>query len=271
MTLRQLSWKTLSRRFLVFRPLLGGFYALVGFSLLVLVWHLLSHTVAPKVPDPAKSLSIFWQLLTNPFYDHGPNDKGIGIQLALSLKRVFVGFGLGAVIAVPLGVLIGASRMVRDILNPVIQVLRPVSPLAWFPVGLAALQASEPAAVFSIAITSMWPTLINTALGVASVPEDFRHVARVYAFSPWTYLTRVVLPHSLPYVLTGFRIGMGIAWMVIVASEMLAGGTGVGFFVWDSYNSGQLEYVMAAILFIGIVGWALDSILEALIRRVSYK
>lgn len=262
--------KSLSQGLAVPKPLLVGFNALIGFGILLLVWYVLSHTVAPKVPDPAQTLGVFWRLLTHPFYDNGPNDKGIGLQLWFSLERVFVGFGLGALIAVPLGIVMGTSEGLRAVLNPVIQVLRPVSPLAWFPVGLAAFQASEQAAIFVIAICSLWPTLINTALGVGSIPQDYRNVARVYAFSPWTYLTRVVLPHSLLYVFTGFRLGMGIAWMVIVAAEMLAGGTGVGFFVWDSYNSGHLEYVMAAILFIGLVGWALDAVLGQLVKRFSH-
>ncbi|GAA6749279.1 nitrate ABC transporter permease [Thermus tengchongensis] len=252
------------------KPLITGLNALTGFGVLLLLWYILSHTITPRVPDPLRTLEVFWELLINPFYDNGPNDKGIGLQLWFSLQRVFLGFAVGALIAVPVGIVVGSSEALRSVLNPVIQVLRPVSPLAWFPVGLAAFQASEPAAVFVIAITSLWPTLINTALGVGSIPQDYRNVARVFAFTPWTYLTRVVLPHSLPYVFTGFRLGMGIAWMVIVAAEMLAGGTGVGFFVWDSYNSGQLEYVMAGILFIGFVGWGLDALLGGLVRRFSH-
>lgn len=186
------------RRITVPTSLLMGLNAITGFAILLLAWYILSHTITPQLPDPARTLGVFWQLLTNPFYNHGPNDLGIGLQLWLSLKRVFAGFGLGALIAVPLGIAVGTSEGLRAMLNPVIQILRPISPLAWFPMGLAALQASEPASIFVIAITSLWPTLINTALGVGSIPQDYRNVAKVFAFSPWTYLTRVVLPHSLP-------------------------------------------------------------------------
>ncbi|RIH89726.1 Bicarbonate transport system permease protein CmpB [Meiothermus luteus] len=240
----------------------------VGFLLFGAVWYLLSHTVAPRVPDPLATLQTFLELIRNPFYDNGPNDKGIAIQLGVSLLRVFAGFLLGVLIALPLGVLVGSSELLRGALNPVIQLLRPVSPLAWFPVGLAAFAASEKAAVFVIAICSLWPTLINTAAGIASVPEDYKNVARVFRFSPWKYLTRVLLPYALVYILTGFRLGLGIAWMVIVAAEMLSGGTGVGFFIWDSYNALDLNRVMAAILLVGLVGWVLDSVLGYALRKV---
>lgn len=249
------------------RWVMGMLSPLGGFLFFGALWHILSHTVAPKVPDPLATLSTLWEMVRNPFYDNGPNDKGIAIQLATSLYRVGLGFLIGIAIALPIGVLIGASEALYKALNPVVQLLRPVSPLAWFPVGLAAFAASEKAAVFVIAICSLWPTLINTAVGVASVPEDYKNVARVFRFSPWKYLTRVLLPYALPYVLTGFRLGLGIAWMVIVAAEMLSGGTGVGFFVWDSYNALDLERVMAAILLIGLVGWAIDGVLSHLYRR----
>ena len=240
-----------------------------GFLIFGTIWYAISHTVAVKVPDPIVTLGTFWEMVRNPFYDNGPNDKGIAIQLGISLYRVAVGFLLGVAIAVPIGVLIGASEPLYKALNPVIQLLRPVSPLAWFPVGLAAFGASEKAAIFVIAICSLWPTLINTAVGVASVPEDYKNVAKVFRFSPWKYLTRVLLPYAITYTLTGFRLGLGIAWMVIVAAEMLSGGTGVGFFVWDSYNALDLNRVMAAIILIGLVGWVIDSALGYVLKKTA--
>jgi nitrate/nitrite transport system permease protein len=188
----------------------------------------------------------------------------------MSLGRVFSGWAIGSLIAIPLGIAMGANRKIMQALNPVVQVLRPVSPLAWYPIGLAAYQSAASAVVFAIVITSLWPTLINTMFGVASLPKDYRNVARVFRFSHWQYLTKVLLPYSLPHLLTGLRLSLGIAWMVIVAGEMLAGGTGIGFFVWDSWNSLSLPKVISAILIIGVIGLVLDRGLEWLIRRASY-
>jgi nitrate/nitrite transport system permease protein len=243
--------------------------AVLGFGLVLTLWYGLSHAFAPQLPDPVRTFGVFRELVTHPFYDAGPNDKGIGLQLLASLGRVFLGFSIGVALALPLGILMGASESVRGLLNPVVQILRPVSPMAWFPVGLAAFHSSSWASVFVIAVTSLWPTLINTTLGVGSVPLEYRHVAQVYGFSRWTYLTKVLLPHSLPYIVTGFRVGLGVAWMVIVASEMLAGGTGIGFFLWDSWNALSLEQVFSAILLIGCVGWAMDTALGVWVRRLG--
>jgi len=216
-------------------------------------------------------MPVFWDLVSNPFYDNGPNDKGIGFQLIASLKRVAIGFTLGTCVAVPLGVLLGVSGIARRIIDPVVQVLRPVSPLAWFPIGLATFQSTSDATIFIIFITSLWPTVLNTALGVSSIPESHRQVARVFQFSRWTYLTRVVMPFSLPYVLTGLRLSIGIAWLVIVAGEMLSGGTGIGFFVWDSWNALSLERVISALLLIGAVGLILDRAITWIADRTAYE
>lgn len=240
-----------------------------SFGLLLLVWQLIS-MLNPDLPTPAATLPELWKLLSNPFYDHGPNDKGIGIQVLLSLGRVFSGWMLGSLIAIPIGILMGSSKTVMGLLNPIVQVLRPVSPLAWYPIGLAVSKNAGNAVTFAIIITSLWPTLINTMMGVASVPEDYRNVSRVFHFSRWKYLTKVLLPYALPYILTGLRLSMGIAWMVIVAGEMLAGSTGIGFFVWDSWNALSLPKVISAILIIGIIGLFLDRSLEWLTRRVRY-
>ena len=233
-------------------------FTAAGFAVLLLVWALLAGAAGHDLPGPAPALRQLWALLSNAFYDRGPNDKGIAIQLAGSLRRVFAGFAIGAAVAIPLGVLMGANGTVRRITDPIVQVLRPVSPLAWFPIGLAAFRSAGTATVFVIVITSLWPTILNTAFGVGSVPQDHKNVARVFKFSRGKYLMRVVLPHSMPHIITGLRLSMGIAWMVIVAAEMLSGGNGIGFFVWDSWNALSLTKVMSAILIIGGVGLLLD-------------
>jgi nitrate/nitrite transport system permease protein len=235
-----------------------------------LFWAAIAVWVSKDLPGPIATLKVFWELVSDPFYDAGPNDKGIGLQLIASLKRVMIGFSAGTLIAVPIGVLIGTNQVLRRIMDPVIQIMRPVSPLAWFPIGLVVFQSAPHAAIFIICITSIWPTIINTAFGAGSVPQGHKNVARVFQFSKRQYFFRVVIPYSLPHIFTGMRLSMGIAWMVIVAGEMLSGGTGIGFFVWDSWNALNLERVMAAILLIGIVGLVLDRAFALLTEHFSY-
>ncbi len=245
--------------------------SLVGAAaLLGVLWQLATAASGDELPGPLPTMQTFWSLVRDPFFDYGPNDKGIGLQLLASLERVFAGFLLASAAAVPLGVVIGSNRLVRRVVDPIVQVLRPVSPLAWFPIGLVALQSAPQAAVFVVFITSLWPTVINTAFGVSTISPAHRDVARVFEFSRWRYLSRVVLPHSLPHILVGLRLSMGIAWLVIVAAEMLSGGTGIGFFVWNSWNALDLERVMAAILLIGIVGLLLDRAFALVAARFEY-
>lgn len=244
-------------------------YAALGFALLGAFWAFVA-SVAPGLPTPREGLSALGTLLSSPFHDNGPNDKGIGLQLATSLQRVFMGFLLATVVAVPVGMVMGASKVVFQLINPVAQLLRPVSPLAWFPLGLVVFKDAANGAVFVIFITALWPTLINTAFGVASVPEDHKNVARVFRFSQYKYVRHVLLPYSLPSIVTGMRISMGIAWMVIVAVEMLSGANGIGFFVWDSYNADDLASVMAAIILIGIVGLLLDLVFSRILKQFTY-
>ena len=253
-------------------PIIAGFLGnllatVVGFGLLLALWQWVA-VKNPDLPTPLKTLPVLVEMLKKPMYDNGPNDKGIGIQVFLSLQRVFTGFGVGSLIAIPVGLLMGASKPVMKMLNPVVQVLRPVSPLAWYPIGLTVLRDSPKAVIFAIVITSLWPTLINTMVAVAGLPDDFRNVARVFRFSPLQYLFKVVLPYALPQILTGLRLSMGIAWVVIVAGEMLAGGTGIGYFVWDSYNGGSMEKVICGILIIGVIGLLLDRVLEGITVQV---
>jgi nitrate/nitrite transport system permease protein len=243
---------------------------LASFGLLSLIWAIVSAVSGAELPGPIATLKVLWHLVSDPFYDNGPNDKGIAIQLGSSLFRVFIGFTLGSVVAVPTGILVGASTLFQRLLNPLVQILKPVSPLAWFPIGLAIFKSAGTATIFVIFITSIWSTVINTAFGVASIPEDHKNVGRAFGFSRRRYLRKILIPYSLPHIITGLRVSLGVAWLVIVAGEMLAGGIGIGFFVWDSWNSLSLERVMSAILLIGTIGLLLDRGFNLLEKRVSY-
>lgn len=246
-------------------------YFLGSITILLAVWQLVSIITKTEIPGPASTWIVFKELMAEPFYDRGPNDKGIGNQLVSSLIRVFAGFGLGSLVAIPLGLLMGGSKLGMRLLNPIVQILRPVSPLAWFPLGLLAFKAAEGATVFIIAITSLWPTLVNTAFGVASIPADHINVGKAFGFSKWKYLTKIMIPFAIPHIITGLRLSIGVAWMVIVAGEMLSGGVGIGFFVWDSWNGLSLEKILIAILIIGTVGLLLDKAFNALQNLVAWK
>jgi nitrate/nitrite transport system permease protein len=208
--------------------------------------------------------------LSNPFYDNGPNDKGIGIQLGYSLGRVALGFGIAALVAIPLGFLLGMSPLMRRALDPFIQILKPISPLAWMPLALYTIKDSSVSGVFVIFICSVWPMLMNTAFGVASVRRDWLNVAKTLEVGPLRRAFLVILPAAAPTILTGMRISMGIAWLVIVAAEMLVGGTGIGYFVWNEWNNLSLTSVIFAILVIGVTGMVLDLIFARLQKWVTY-
>lgn len=227
---------------------------------------------APKagVPPPSQVLVKAWEQLSDPFYDAGPNDKGIGIQVAYSLYRVLTGYFLAALIAIPVGFLIGMSPVAYKALNPFIQVLRPISPLAWMPLALFIIQDSNASAIFVIFICSIWPMLINTAFGVAGVRKDWINVARTHELGPVKTALTVILPAAAPTIVTGMRISIGIAWLVIVAAEMLVGGTGIGYYVWNEWNNLDLTSVIFSILVIGVVGMALDAAFGAVQRAVAY-
>jgi nitrate/nitrite transport system permease protein len=211
-----------------------------------------------------------WKQLSHPFYDAGSNDKGIGIQLAYSLGRVGLGFSLAALVAIPLGFVIGLSPLVHRALNPFIQVLKPISPLAWMPLALYTIKDSATSSIFVIFICSVWPMLINTAHGVASVRREWLNVARTLEAGTWRTCLQVILPAAAPVILTGMRISMGIAWLVIVAAEMLVGNLGIGYFVWNEWNNLSLSNVIFAILVIGVVGMILDLMFALLQRAVTY-
>lgn len=245
-------------------------YTLLGFGFMILGWYIIGLLTAGELPGPVATLQVFWDLVKEPFYDYGPNDKGIGLQLFSSLSRVFLGFLLGSLVAIPIGVLMGANTFCRKVFYPIVQILKPVSPLAWFPIGLVVFQSAGTATIFIIFITSLWPTLINTSFGVASIPDDHKNVAKAFGFSRWKYLSKVLIPFSLPHMITGLRLSIGVAWLVIVAGEMLSGGNGIGFFVWDSWNALSLEKVISAILIIGLVGLLLDRGFSYLEKKVTY-
>jgi nitrate/nitrite transport system permease protein len=242
-------------------------WAGIGIGVFVLLWQIGS-MVAQELPSPAETFGALKFLLSYPLYDT-PNDKGILRYLGLSLFRVFVAFSLAAAVGIPLGLLIGANARAWQAFNPVVQILRPVSPLAWFPLWLAATRSGPTAVYVVIFITALWPILINTAAGAAAIPNDHRNVARVFQFGRVAYLRHVLLPNALPSVITGLRLSMGIAWMVIVAVEMLSGSAGIGFFTWDTYNAGNTANVAAAIILIGVTGLILDAILMRLSRMVA--
>ncbi len=222
-------------------------------------------------PGPLEVGEKMWQHLSDPFYDRGPNDKGIGVQLGYSIARVLSGFLLAAALAIPLGFLIGMSRTVYRAFDPFIQVLKPISPLAWMPLALYTIKDADTSAVFVIFICSVWPMLVNTAFGVGAVRQDWLNVARTLEVSRLRTALQVVLPAAAPTIMTGMRISVGIAWLVIVAAEMLIGGTGIGYFVWNEWNNLSIANIICAILFIGLIGMVLDTALARVARLVSYR
>jgi len=225
---------------------------------------------ASAMPGPLGVGQQIWEHVSNPFYDAGPNDKGIGVQLGYSIARVLLGYGFAVLVAIPLGFLIGMSPLVSRALDPFIQILKPVSPLAWMPLALYTIKDSDISAIFVIFICSVWPMLVNTAFGVANVRREWLNVARTLEIPAWKKALTIILPAAAPTILTGMRISIGIAWLVIVAAEMLVGGTGIGYFVWNEWNNLSIVNVIAAILFIGLVGMFLDQILAFATKLVTF-
>lgn len=243
---------------------------LLGLAVALLVWEAVSKTNA-SIPGPAAVLQAALQAFADPFADNGPNDQGIGFKVLNSLGRVGLGFGLAALVGIPAGFLIGRFDFLSRMAAPLIALLKPVSPLAWLPIGLLLFKGAHPAAIWTIFISSVWPMVINTAAGVQRVPQDYLNVARVLNLSEWKVFTRILLPATLPHVMTGVRLSIGVAWLVIVAAEMLTGGVGIGFWVWDEWNNLKVENILLAILIIGVIGLALEWALGALARRLAYE
>ena len=242
---------------------------LLGMALLIGIWELLT-LKSTTFPTPGATFTEAVKLFSDPFYRKGPNDQGIGWNILFSLERVAIGFGMAALAGIPLGFLIGRFELLNRMVSPIISLLRPVSPLAWLPIGLLVFKAANPAAVWTIFICSIWPMVINTAVGVQRVPADYLNVARVLNLSEWKVLTKILFPAVLPYMLTGVRLSVGTAWLVIVAAEMLTGGVGIGFWVWDEWNNLNVSHILIAIGVIGVVGLLLETLLVAIARRFSY-
>lgn len=243
---------------------------LAGLMLLVLVWQIIALKNS-SFPTPLVTLKEAISMFSDPFYRNSPNDQGIGWNVLASLQRVGVGFGLAALVGIPLGFAIGRVQFLSAMFGPIISLLKPVSPLAWLPIGLLVFKSANPAAIWSIFICSIWPMIINTAVGVQRVPQDYMNVARVLNLSEWKILTKILFPSVLPYMLTGVRLSIGTAWLVIVAAEMLTGGVGIGFWVWDEWNNLNVPHIIIAIVVIGVVGLLLEQALVALARAFTYE
>ncbi|CAN7348938.1 nitrate ABC transporter permease [Variovorax sp. LjRoot84] len=231
---------------------------ILGFALLVLIWELVALKSTTGFPSPAAVWQQALTVFSDPFYSKGPNDQGVGWNVLSSLQRVALGFGLAAAVGIPAGFAIGRFEFLSRMFNPLISLLRPVSPLAWLPIGLLVFKGANPAAIWTIFICSIWPMIINTAVGVQRVPSDYMNVARVLNLSEWKILTKILFPAVLPYMLTGVRLAVGTAWLVIVAAEMLTGGVGIGFWVWDEWNNLNVANIIIAIFVIGMVGLVLE-------------
>jgi nitrate/nitrite transport system permease protein len=242
---------------------------IIGIALVVGIWALLTMK-STTFPTPLATFDEAVKVFSDPFYSKGPNDQGIGWNILFSLQRVAVGFGLAALVGIPLGFMIGRFSFLNNMVSPLISLLRPVSPLAWLPIGLLVFKAANPAAIWTIFICSIWPMIINTAVGVQRVPGDYLNVARVLNLSEWKVMTQILFPAVLPYMLTGVRLSVGTAWLVIVAAEMLTGGVGIGFWVWDEWNNLNVTHILIAIFVIGVVGLLLEWALISIAKRFTY-
>jgi nitrate/nitrite transport system permease protein len=244
------------------------FPPIIGILLFIVGWTILSH-FRPTLPNPLVTAQSAIELFASPFYVESANDVGIGWNIISSLGRVGTGFGLAALIGIPLGFIIGRVTFINHMLSPIISILRPVSPLAWLPIGMVVFQSSNPASIWVIFISSIWPIILNTSAGVSQVPQDYLNVARVLRLSEWKIFTKILLPASLPYLLTGIRLSVGVAWLVIVAAEMVSGGKGIGFWIWDEYQNSQYAHIIVGIFVVGILGLVIEKTLIVLTKLIS--
>jgi nitrate/nitrite transport system permease protein len=242
---------------------------LIMLALIMIVWQLMTNSPKATLPSPLKIWQDAKDLIVDPFFIAGPQDIGLGLRVLTSLQRVAYGFGLAAIVGVLLGALVGQSTWAMRGLDPIFQVLRTVPPLAWLPLSLAAFRDAQPSAIFVIFITAIWPVIINTAVGIRNIPQDYRNVALVLQLNPLEYFYKIMVPSAAPYIFTGLRIGIGLSWLAIVAAEMLTGGVGIGFFIWDAWNSSRLSDIVVALIYIGVVGFLLDRLVAALSTVVT--
>ena len=247
------------------------FLPLIAIAILGVLWEAYSQRSGVTLPGPVQTVTESWNYIAHPFFDHGSNDVGLGWQLASSLKRVGIGYSLAAFFGVLIGILLGKSVMAYRAFDPIFQVLRTIPPLAWLPLSLATFNRANPSAIFVIFITAIWPIIINTSVGVQRIPVDYENVARVYRISGWRYFFKILLPAASPYIFTGLRIAIGMAWLAIVAAEMLTGGVGIGFFIWDSWNSSRLPDIIVSVIYVGLVGLLLDRAIALLARFFGTK
>ncbi|HET7715476.1 MAG TPA: nitrate ABC transporter permease [Bauldia sp.] len=242
---------------------------LLSIAALLIVWEILCSSPTSSLPPPSTVVSDTWELIVNPFHVGSGLDQGLGWQILASLRRVAIGYLIAATVGVALGTLIGQSQFAMRGLDPIFQVLRTVPPLAWLPLSLAAFQDGQPSAIFVIFITAVWPIIINTAVGIRNIPQDYQNVARVLRLNGFEYFTRIMIPAAAPYIFTGLRIGIGLSWLAIVAAEMLIGGVGIGFFIWDAWNSSMISDIILALVYVGIVGFLLDRLIALIARIVT--
>lgn len=236
---------------------------LIMLGLMLAVWQALCMEPGATLPSPARVWTDARDLILHPFFVDGPQDIGLGLRLLTSLRRVAVGYGIAGIVGVMLGTIVGQSVWAMRGLDPIFQVLRTVPPLAWLPISLAAFRDSQPSAIFVIFITALWPIVINTAVGIRNIPQDYRNVAAVLRLNHFECFWKITMPAAAPYIFTGLRIGIGLSWLAIVAAEMLTGGVGIGFFIWDAWNSSRLSDIIVALVYIGIVGFLLDRLVAA--------
>lgn len=242
---------------------------LIVLGLILVVWQFATNSPKASLPSPLKIWQDSKDLIIDPFFVAGPQDIGLGLRVLTSLTRVAYGFGLAAIVGILLGAIVGQSTWAMRGLDPIFQVLRTVPPLAWLPLSLAAFRDANPSAIFVIFITAIWPIIINTAVGIRNIPQDYRNVALVLKLNPFEYFYKIMVPSAAPYIFTGLRIGVGLSWLAIVAAEMLTGGVGIGFFIWDAWNSSRLSDIVVALIYIGVVGFVLDRLVAGVSTIVT--
>jgi nitrate/nitrite transport system permease protein len=243
---------------------------LIVIGLLLVIWQVLGSRPGAALPSPTQVIRDTWELIVDPFYNRGGNDVGLAWQLLASLKRVALGYSLAVIAGVSLGVLVGQSTWALRGLDPLFQVLRTVPPLAWLPISLAGFRDGNPSAIFVIFITSVWPIIINTSVGIRNIPEDYRNVSRVIRLNGIEYFVKIMLPAAAPYIFSGLRIGVGLSWLAIIAAEMLIGGVGIGFFIWDAWNSSRISDIILALVYVGLVGFTLDRLVAWIGNKVTH-